>query len=257
MYPLMVQLLEPYTLLLMSSTVATACAWRGQRPRSRPLKTATALLGLLALLSTPLAGYLAQGSLEWSYPPTSEIPAAADTIVVLAGGLVVDDDAGTQVRLSDSTLQRCVAARRLYRRAGGCRLVLCGGKVDWSTPGPTLAVAMRDFLTEAGARPDDLVLEEKSSTTYENALFSKALLNSAGREGARIWLVTEATHMRRAMGCFRTLGIECTPAPCDHHAWREEFSILSVIPCARGVSRVAQAAHEWMGLFWYRLRGRA
>jgi len=256
MYALLSQLLEPYTLLVVGLAIATACAWRRQRPPSRALRVGVLLLGVLVIVSMPVAGHLALGSLEWSYPATSEVPAAADTIVVLGGGLVVDDDAGTRVRLSDSTLQRCVAAWRLYRRGPGCRMILSGGKVDWSIPGPTLAVAMRDFLLEAAVRPDDLVLEDKSSTTYENALNSKAILEAEGGGNRRVWLVTEAAHMRRSEGCFRALGIEVVPVPCDHHATRAELSIRFFIPAARGISQVGQAAHEWLGWVWYRLRGR-
>lgn len=256
MYAVVVQLLEPYTLLLLGLVATTVCAWRRPPPRSRSLKMATVLLGLLALLSMPLTGFLAQGSLEWSYPPGKPEPSAADTIVVLAGGLVVDDDAGTQYRLSDSTLQRCVFALRAYRHAGGCRMVLCGGKVDPSTPGPTLAAAMRDFLIEAGVRSDDLILEERSRTTYENALYSREFIGGERVRDTQIWLVTEATHMRRALGCFRAQDIAVVAAPCDHHAWREDFTVGSVIPSVGGVSRVSQAAHEWIGILWYWLRGR-
>jgi uncharacterized SAM-binding protein YcdF (DUF218 family) len=256
MYALVVQLLEPYTLLFLGLVAATVCAWRRPPPRSRSLKAATILLGLLGLISMPLAGYVAQGSLEWSYPPGKVDASSDDTLVVLAGGLVVDDSEGTQYRLSDSTLQRCVWALRAYRDAGGCRMVLCGGKVDQTTPGPTLAAAMRDFLVEAGVRPDDLILEDKSRTTYENALFCKERIGGENAPEGRIWLVTEAIHMRRAERCFRARGIDVVSAPCDHHAWREDFTAASVIPSARGISRVTTAAHEWLGILWYWLRGR-
>src|SRR5262245_60554517 len=108
MYALLVRLLEPYTLVASSLVVVTALAWRMQRPRSRTLRVTAVLLGLLVLCSLPVTGYLALGSLEWSYPPSSGTAQAADTIVVLGGGLIVDDEGGTLVRLSDSTLQRCI-----------------------------------------------------------------------------------------------------------------------------------------------------
>lgn len=255
MYAFVVQLLEPYTLLLAALVAATACAWRTVRPRGRSLKAIAVLLGLLVLLSLPVTGYLALGTLEWTYPPNSGAPTSSDTIVILGGGLVVDDEAGKLTRLSDSTLQRCVAGRQLYRRGPGCPVIVCGGKVDWSIPGPTLAEAMRDFLADAGVRSEDLVLEDRSSTTYENAVNAKRLLEGRPSAG-RIWLVTEAAHMRRSEGCFRTLGIEVVPVPCDHHAWHERFSIDSFIPSAGGLLGVATATHEWLGLAWYRLRGR-
>src|SRR5205807_7475764 len=129
-----------------------------------------------------------------------------------------------------------------------------GGKVDWSAPGPTLAEAMRDFLVELGVQASDVVLEEESSNTYENAYYSGALLKQA-TEG-RVFLVTDAVHMRRAQRCFAVQQIAVTPAPCNHGALRLERSLENVLPSCDGMAGVQTATHEWLGLIWYRLRGR-
>lgn len=254
MYRLVVQLLEPYTFLMVTLLLTTAVAWKKQRPRSRPLTASLVLLVLLWVLSTPLAGYFALGFIESGYPPGKTIPAPTDTIVVLAADMVLDDETGLEARLGNSTLQRCLHAAKLYRKAGGCRLILSGGKVDLSRPGPPLAEAMRDFLVELGLDPAQLVLEDKSTTTFENARFSKPLVEE--QSGHRVFLVTEAMHMFRAERCFRKQGIEVIPAPCDHHAREHFVTILSVLPTSGGISGVGTATHEAIGLIWYRLRGR-
>jgi len=174
--------------------------------------------------------------------------------VVLSANIVVEDDAGRQVRLGQATYERCHYAARLYRQAGRCRVVLSGGKVDWSARGPTFAAAMRDFMIEVGVRPDDLILEEKSSTTFENAAFSKPLLGDLA--GVRVFLVTDASHMGRSQRCFRAQGVDVIPAPCNHHALNWEFAPTNFVPAASGILAVDTAAHEWLGCVWYRLRGR-
>ncbi len=70
MYQLVKALLEPYTLLLLA--LFGVLMWMSrQGPPGRWLqRVALALTGLLIVLSMPVAGYLSQGSLEWSYPPT-------------------------------------------------------------------------------------------------------------------------------------------------------------------------------------------
>jgi uncharacterized SAM-binding protein YcdF (DUF218 family) len=254
MYNFVVQLFDPYTLLVLGLAIATGRACWRQRPRSRWLVAATALVGLLVVCSTPYAGFLALGSLEWPYPAIADTPARTDTIVVLSGGVIVDDEEGKQARLDCSSLQRCYYAAQLYHKAGRCRMVLTGGKIDWTVPGPTYAAAMRDSVLALGVRPEDVVLEEKASSTYENARYTKPLLQNAGK--TRIWLVTEASHMNRSERCFRALGIDVTPAPCDHHAWRHRYSVNSFLPSSGGISQVCRAAHEWRGRLWYRLRGR-
>lgn len=254
MYEVFGLLFEPYTALLMSIAVTTVWAWRRQRPRSRTLLAANILLGLLLVLSTRAAGYFAQGSLEWSYSPRDDAPLPNDMIVVLGGGQIVDDDAGHQVRLADSTFQRCHYAAQMYKRAGGCRMILCGGKIDDSIPGPSLAETMRAFMVEIGVPAHDLRLESRSRSTYENALYAKPLLENRG--DSRVWLVTEALHMNRSERCFRALGVSTRPAPCDYHAGRKVFAPTSFVPSSSGISGVGRATHEWLGLIWYRLKGR-
>lgn len=254
MYNLVVQLLEPYTVLVLSLAAASTWAWRRQRPRSRFLVTVSVLVTVLVVLSMPFVGDLVLGSLEWSYPTTSAVPTPADTIVVLGGNVVLDLARPTRLRLGRSTVQRCHYAAQLYRQAGHCRLLLSGGRIGWSAPIPTEAEAMRDYMLEFGVRPEDIVLEDRSSTTYENALYSKDFL--ADRGSGRVFLVTEAAHMYRSEGCFRAQGVDVIPAACDHHAWRRNFAPTQFLPTTRGISYVTQAAYEWRGCLWYRLTGR-
>jgi len=254
MYHFLVRLLEPYTFLALCLVAATTWAWRRQRPRTRPLVVTTALIWSLIIVSLPTTGFLAMRSLESSYPPNDQVPAPNDTLVVLSAGLIREDATGEHVRLDDGSFERCLHAVRLYKRAGGCRMVLTGGKADWSVPGPTVAQAMRDFVMELGVRPKDIDVEDKASTTYENAVNSKKLLIEA--PDRRIWLVTSASHMNRAERCFRKQGISVTPAACDHQAGVWEFSLGAFIPSEGGLAQVTSAAHEWLGRIWYRLRGR-
>jgi len=254
MYEFVVRLLEPYTFLSVCLLAATTRLWFRQRPRTRPLVAMTVAVGLLMVMSLPLTGYLALSSLESTYPPRTDAPAAGDTLVVLSAGLVLDDAAGQQMHLDHESTARCVHAARLYKRAGRCRIVLSGGKLDPADPSPPLAQAMRDFMVELGVRPEDTLLEDKSRTTYENAVYSKALLqNDTDR---RIWLVTSASHMNRAERCFRKQGFVVTPAPCSHQVAVWEFDLTDLIPAQVGLAQFTSAAHEWQGRIWYRLRGR-
>ena len=254
MYSLVVALLRPFTLVFLGVLIWTVVLWRTGRLKGRGLLGLGALLGILTLISMPLVEYAALGSLEWAYPPRREMPPEVDTIVVLSGALSVYDDSGEHVELAPDSLLRCLHAAELYRRAGGCRMVLCGGKVDPTGPGPTLAGAMGDFLIELGVKRSDLLLEEKSTSTYENALGCSALLEQ--HDVRRIVLVTDATHMLRASRCFSKLGIEVVPAACNHHATRLKWSATGFLPSAGAAGGVTLVCHEWLGLAWYRLHGR-
>jgi uncharacterized SAM-binding protein YcdF (DUF218 family) len=254
LYHFVSQLLEPYTLLVISSLAACVIVWRVPKWRNRTGLVATLCFSLLLAISTPAVKHLALGSLEWWYSSEIVTPQGGDTIVVLGGGHVLEDDDGKRIRLGSTTLARCTYALQLYRQAGGCQLILSGGKVDRSEPGPALADVMRDFLLQCDVAPEDIVVENHSSSTYENALFTRELLDQQPRQ--RLFLVTSASHMWRSERCFRRQGLEVLPAPCEFHARNLKMSITSVLPSAGGMQGVNDASHEWLGLAWYWLRGR-
>src|SRR5579863_8366265 len=136
MYHFVAHLLEPFTMLALGLMAATIWAWRRQRPRSRPLVVATVLIALMTFLSLPVVSFLAMRILESPFPPDYDrVPAPGDTLVVLSAGLILEDAAGRHARLDAASMERCLHAVELYKRAGRCRLVLSGGKYDCSIPG--------------------------------------------------------------------------------------------------------------------------
>ena len=122
------------------------------------------------------------------------------------------------------------------------------------TPGPTCAEAMRDFLVDQGVAESDLLIEDQSRTTYENAVNTAKLLKARGIE--RVILVTDAVHMRRAHACFVAQGVDVLPSGCDYQATRFDWSVFTFIPRPGAARDVQRVAHEWIGIVWYRMHGR-
>ena len=249
MYAIFSQLSQPYTLLVVLLLIALACLWRYRDNATRCVVGLTCLLLLLCVASMPVVGQFSMRTLEGLHPPQESEPKRGDTLVVLGGSIVLEDDDGTRVRLGPDGLARSLHALRLYHQAGRCRIVVSGGKVDASVPGPTLAAAMADFLVELGVRREDLMLEVQSTSTYENALRSRDVL-AKDSEGT-IFLVTDALHMQRAAGCFQAVGLEVQPAPCNYRTARQEILPQSFVPSIEGADAVNDAAHEWLGILWY------
>ena len=254
MYQFVNALLEPYTLLLLALFGVLLLLKRNDQPGCRLQRISLALTGLLILLSMPAVKHLAVGSLEWPYPPGVETPTGADAIVVLAGNVNFDDRAGTKLQLGDETLYRCWHALQLYRRAGSCRIIVAGGRVPGVIAEQTLAEMMRDFFVTIGVPITDVVLEEQSTTTYENARNTAKLMPTLGSE--RVFLVTSATHMHRAERCFTRQNMKVVPCPCNYNASRLDSLPFAIIPTSSGIRGVETAAHEWLGLLWYWLRDR-
>jgi len=254
MYRFIVALLQPYPLLYLLSLVALIRVWRSYLWNRRRLLLAIVPFGILGFVSLPAVGYLAMGSLEWHYPPRDEVPDEVGAIVVLSGYVRPPSAAVPDVEMGSDTFLRCLQAARLYK-ARPRPIIVSGGIVDLRTPGPKLAETMRDFLLSQGVKKEDLLVEKQSSTTYENAVLSGDILTQMGID--KLVLVTSAFHMRRSERCFRALGFQVVPSPCDYRATWFSWSLTGfVTPSPHAAADVETVVHEWLGITWHWLWGR-
>jgi uncharacterized SAM-binding protein YcdF (DUF218 family) len=122
-------------------------------------------------------------------------------ILIVLGGSVIDN--GT---IGVSTYWRCVYAVLAWKEGGYREIVVSGGGPE----GQSVAKGMRDFLVSQGVPPDRILLETKSHSTRENALFVKELLD--GTAGSKV-LLTSDYHMFRASRAFRKVGLDVLPRP--------------------------------------------
>ena len=91
--------------------------------------------------------------------------------------------------------------------------------------------------------------EGRSRNTAENALYSRALLQSLNID--RIILVTHAFHMSRASNEFIQAGFDVQPAPTGYFFSEEALSLLSFIPSAKALTVSSFVIHEYLGMIWY------
>lgn len=128
------------------------------------------------------------------------VPAA---VVVHGAGLRKD---GSVTPLLRGRLDR---ALQVYRNevARGNRPVLVpsGGQGDDEVRSE--AAAMGEYLATQGVPADDLLLEDRSTTTRENIERSTVLLRDAGRPGP-LMLVTSDYHVLRTASLARRLGVD-------------------------------------------------
>jgi uncharacterized SAM-binding protein YcdF (DUF218 family) len=145
--------------------------------------------------------------------------------------------------------QRVLDGVALARRHPEAKLALVGGGglIGYSEARATLG-----FVVDQGIAPARILLEEKSLSTRENAVYAKELLRPAPGE---VWvLVTSAYHMPRSMGAFTAAGWQVIPYPVDFSIdprtdMRVSFNLVN------GLNYSALASHEWVGLVGYRVMG--
>ncbi len=102
---------------------------------------------------------------------------------------------------------RSVYAVRAWRSGHFKKIVVSGGVMG--TP-MSLASALGEFLVGNGVPREAIILEERSTSTHENAVFTAELI---GNMPGRKVLMTSDQHMFRASRAFRQAGLEIVPRP--------------------------------------------
>lgn len=183
-------------------------------------------------------------SLECDYPPLSleEIP-IADAIVVL-GGMTRGVVPGIGLTDLGGAADRLVHSARLFKKGKAPLILLSGGNAPGYQPE---AEAMADILALMDIPKKNMLLEIKSRSTQQNALYSKELFRREGVE--KILLVTSASHMRRAEAIFKTTGVSVIPAATDYQLVESAPSFLDWLPQATALEMTTKGIKEYLGYY--------
>lgn len=184
------------------------------------------------------------------YPvPTAEqlqgLDPARTAIVVLGGGVTGFAPEYGKSRLKDNSLQRIYYARHVLEQVS--LPVLITGGFPWGEPDSEAAL-MGHALGLMGVQPR--WLEEQSRNTWENAVYSAALLKPAGID--TVVLVTDAWHLRRGVESFHAQGLKVLPAPTGFRG-KTYDDIRTYLPETYALHHTWDALHEWLGILVYRL----
>lgn len=199
-------------------------------------------------------GALLLRPLENRFPPPPADLAAPTGIVVLGGSTdELISDARDQVTII-AAATRVTTGVELSRRFPAARLMFSGGSAAMLLKPRTEAEDTRRVWTALGVAPDRITTEDQSRNTFENAMFTRRLLDPKPGE---LWLlVTSAVHMPRAVGTFRAVGFPVVPYPVDYRTTGTRLDWLPSVDATENLHRFDTAAKEWVGLAIYRLTGR-
>lgn len=209
------------------------------------------LVGGFALLWISSTPYFAEGAMHLLEDEVSPLAnQSADAIVILGGGSYFQaPEYAHQDTVSKSTLPRVRYGAALYRATTKPILVTGGSPLGNNT---SEAQQMRGVLEQEFHVPVRWI-EGKSNNTLENAQFSFEILHQAGIK--RIYLVSHAWHLPRAIRVFQQAGFEVIPAPTAFTT-RHHIDLLAFLPDSEAVQYSRTFSHEIIGLFWYYLKAR-
>ena len=204
-----------------------------------------ASLCLFVLASPAASSYLLQ-RLEAEVPDSPDFT-SAKAIVVLGGDQRIGDGTDIPDTLGPLSLERLVWAAQAFRKLR-LPVAISGGLV----PGAHAAAAalMKPVLERDFAVPV-VWSEERSRTTFENAVFTAELLR--GRDIGTVVLVTQAWHQTRALWSFERAGLHALPWPAPRDALHMN-RLDDFLPKIGALSDSFLALHEMIGGLYYRWR---
>jgi len=121
-----------------------------------------------------------------------------DVVIVLGAGIRGE-------KVGPSLALRLDKAVEYHKKNPRALLIVSGGK--GTQEHITEALAMERYLLERGVPVKQIVKEEKSTTTYENFLFSGELLKQIFPQGCSTVFITSDFHVYRAEKMAQTTGI--------------------------------------------------
>ncbi|MES2463268.1 MAG: YdcF family protein [Armatimonadota bacterium] len=239
--------LEPSTLLVLSASTGVILHFFYPTKLSRNVLTVS-VLGIALCTWTPV-GVLLLGPLENRFPKIQP-PQQITGIIVLGGAIRASQSKNRDTISLNFRAERMLAFVKLAIRYPNAKLVFSGGAGGLQAQSANEADEARKLLVGLFPSRKNIIFEDRSRNTRDNALFSKDLVRPLPSE--RWLLITSAADMPRAVGCFAKLKWDVIPYPVDYHTGLDTWSGQGLV---QGFEQINWAVHEWIGLVYYRLRG--
>ena len=228
-----------------------------KKTRRRRAAVGVALMIFWLFGNTFLVNELA---LAWEYSPAPVPPdSVARIAVVLTGGMTNGETVVPDSRfLLDREADRAGQALYLYKQGTVQYILISGGNGDLPFQRNVISdenEATTRFFQAAGVRAGEVLHENKSRNTRENALFTAQFLRERANT-KRCVLITSAWHMRRAVGCFQKAGVIVTPFPGGFRSHPRTFAPGEwLLPNAQTFFDAHVLVREIIGYGVYRVAG--
>jgi uncharacterized SAM-binding protein YcdF (DUF218 family) len=205
-----------------------------------------AAIVLYSLFGSGIVAHQLLEPLEAHYKPVTNplLLGKVDNIIVLTGYAAPLETVSPPSWVNGSSAYRIMEAMYIKRNHPEAKIII-SGKVE-------SAKTIREVFISLGIKPDDLFVDLGAQDTYYSAINLKAILDN----GENCVLVTSAGHMLRSMLALDKQGISCRPVPTEFYT-PYKLSSLEYMPSPKYLYLSDLAVHEYIGIAWYKLIGKA
>ena len=176
-------------------------------------------------------------------------------VAIILGGMGRVDERQNRFDFGFSG-DRLFQTLELYHQKRVNKLLITGGSGSISHPEHREAIYIKKYLKAISIPDSSIVIENNSKNTYENAVFTKHILDSMHFKGS-ILLVTSSFHMRRSIAIFKKAGYKnITPYVTNKFTGLRKFDFdYCFIPNVEAVFSLNLILHEMAGYAIYKLKG--
>jgi uncharacterized SAM-binding protein YcdF (DUF218 family) len=241
-------LLAPLIWILLALFVALFT--KKEKRRRVALLTATVLL---LVFTNPFISNEAWLVWERGPKPIAALP-TYDAAIILTGLTELDKSPHDRV-YTNKGADRVLHTIQLYKQ-GKCRnIIVSGGTGSLTEKFAPEAISLQKILLNAGIPNSAILIEDKSRNTYENAQFTKRLLDER-TDLKKLLLVTSAFHMRRSEACFEKAGVQADTFPADFYTYDRSWDLSKlIVPNEKVLFHWQKLIHEMTGYLVYKLVG--
>lgn len=173
--------------------------------------------------------------------------------IVLTGALIPQLQPDDRVYF-DKGADRVVHTVQLYKLGLIERIVVSGGSGRLIDIDEREADKFRDAMMLMGVPDSVIVVENKTRNTRESALEVRNMLRTLGYTSGDALLITSAFHMRRALACYRKVGLSPDPFTTDFYAHpRLWYFDMLFFPKTGALIIWDKLVREWVGMtaYWF------
>ncbi len=192
----------------------------------------------------------------WEIPATPYEDVKKVEYGIVLGGMSVNDEDLNRVQFFRG-VDRLIQTIDLYKRGVIKKIIFTGGSGRILKPEMKEAGLLKPYILKMGVLEEDLIIENESKNTKENATFTKKIVDSLQLKNDYL-LITSAFHMRRSLGCFKKEGFVVTAYSTDRYVGPRKFEFDHLfIPNISTINDWNNLIHEVVGFVIYKLMGYA
>lgn len=243
-----------YFLLLPLVWVLILLIWRAlSKSQQIRKRIGITIVSILVVFTNPLIYNWV--CLSWQPYPVTLKPGTKYEAGIMLGGLSEYDKFGRGY--FSGAADRFIQTANLYHQGYIKKIIVTGGTGSLNQDELGEAPFLLKELIANGVKDTDIIIDNKSRNTYENAVYSKQILDSMKLAPPYI-LITSGYHMKRSESVFKKAGIPCISFPCDYKVVPKDYDANRIIiPNVKYLADWPYIIKEMIGLLAYQLTGKA